>query len=147
MNIVGPIILCLKRKPILSFRNSIMTEIDHSGRQGDFCAPITELEQCVLAFRKDSVEFEIEDYDVANAIRNVNVEVELSSDVLTCQHTKDKGVLVVLHDPIGELQDLQGLMRIHSATLSNYVAEHQYPLVMGQLVKKYADKGKVKDES
>jgi|GEM_PF-4661436 len=133
----------LKAKDDFDFRQALMTEIDLIGREGRACKPITDLAKYVPAFRKDSEDYTIEDYDTANAIRHTNVDFEYASKILDCPHTQNKGVLVALHDPVGELQDINALMAIHADTASNFIAEHQYPLVIGAAVKPHADSGKV----
>ncbi|MCZ4270612.1 hypothetical protein O4H48_22260 [Rhodobacteraceae bacterium G21628-S1] len=117
-----------------TFRAKVMVKVDLAARSGDFCAPITDLEKRVPAFRKDSQAFPQKDYTLENAIRHTGVEIERSGRILNCQSTKDTGVLVALHDPVGETQDLLGLMTVYSTTLSNFLIEHQYPLVIGKAV-------------
>lgn len=121
-----------EKKP--SFREKIMTKVDLKARSGRFTAPITELEKRVPAFRKDSANYPQKDYAVENAIRHTSVEIESANKILNCKSTKENGVIVALHDPIGEIQDLLGLISVHSMTLGNYLAEHAYPLLIGQAV-------------
>lgn len=97
----------------------------------------------IPAFRKGSVDFEQGDYAVANATRMTATEVEPTHAVVTCQNTAEKGVMVALHDPVGETQGIMGLLSVHVMTLNNYSAQHQYPLMIGKAVKNYFDPGKV----
>ncbi|MDO5642676.1 MAG: hypothetical protein Q4G26_09880 [Paracoccus sp. (in: a-proteobacteria)] len=51
--------------------------------------------------------------------------------------------MIALPDPIGEMQDILALLSVHVMTLSNYTAQHQYPLMIGKGVRNYADAGAV----
>ncbi|WP_395343127.1 toxin VasX [Ningiella sp. W23] len=126
-----------------TLRDLVMTEVDLTSRSGPFCAPISELASRVNTFTTGEIEYSEVDYTLENAIRHTAVEIEDVSKVVTCNNTREKGVLVAVHDPVGELQDLLGLMSVHAMTLTNFAEEHQYPLMMGRAVKNYATSGEV----
>ncbi|WP_406735855.1 toxin VasX [Thioclava sp. GXIMD4215] len=128
-------------------RDTLMTRLDLASRSGPFSAPITELAKRVSGFRRSSETGGDAGLDDANVVRMTTTRSETPSFVVSCINTAEKGVLAAIHDPIGELQDICGLISTQVMTQQNFVAQHQYPLVIGKAVKSYQEQEKVSSES
>lgn len=125
------------------FRGKVMTEIDLTSRSGPFCAPITELAQRVPTFRKGSTEYPAPDLERANALRVTSVVLESTDTILASTCTREFGVMVALHDPIGELQDIQGLQTVCTKTAAQFATTNQYPLIIGNIARALQQGGEV----
>lgn len=123
-----------KAETDVAFRNKIMTEADVAGRSGTHAAPLSDLATLSPAFYEGDPPASSAN-DLGNAMRQTGVVAAPMSSVARCLNSRTNGVVIGLYDPIGEHLDL-GMTAFNIAeTKRNYLAEHQYPMAIGQHVR------------
>ncbi|WP_223669972.1 toxin VasX [Kangiella shandongensis] len=114
-----------------AFRENILTSVDLSAEQTNFSAPMRDLDQHVEEFKPTLVD-KISDY----LISQTGIAPEDKKTVAFCEHSKTKGRIVALHDPMGRLLDINATTLVVNNTQSNFNMEYQYPLTTARAVDK-----------
>lgn len=111
------------------FRKHILTPVDLSAEQSDFTAPLKDLDQHVEEF-KPTLRQRIADY----LISQTGIGMENKDTVAFCNHSKTRGRIVALHDPMGRLLDINTVSLLVNNTQANFNQEYQYPLVTARAI-------------
>lgn len=111
------------------FRKHILTPVDLSAEQSKFSAPLRDLDQHVEEF-KPTLRDRISDY----LISQTGIGMEDKKTVAFCNHSKTRGRIVALHDPMGRLLDINAVSLLVNNTQANFNQEYQYPLVTARAI-------------
>lgn len=111
------------------FRKHILTPINLSAEQSQFTAPLRDLDKHVEEF-KPTLRQRMANYLVSQT----GIGMEDKNTVAFCSHSKTRGRIVALHDPIGRLLDINMLSLLVNNTQANFNKEYQYPLVTARAI-------------
>lgn len=114
-----------------AFRENILTPVDLSAEQTNFSAPMRDLDQHVEEFKPTLID-KISDY----LISQTGIAPEDKKTVAFCEHSKTKGRIVALHDPMGRLLDINATTLTVNNTQSTFNMEYQYPLTTARAIDK-----------
>lgn len=112
-----------------TFRENILTPVDLSAEQTSFSAPMQDLDQHVEEFKPSLVD-KISDF----LISQTGIAPEDKKTVAFCEHSKTKGRIVALHDPMGRILDINSLAKVVSNTQIKFASDYQYPLTIAQCI-------------
>lgn len=112
-------------------RDLMMTPVNLTAQRTAQSAPLSELSKHVRGFG-DTPRNPLE-----NAMRQTALQPDRYSRVVNCPNARDKGRIVAIHDPLGEILDLGQLHEIYADSQRQYARAYQYPMAIGAVVKRH----------
>ncbi|KIT16876.1 toxin VasX [Jannaschia aquimarina] len=120
-----------------AFRNRLMTEVNVHAPDGQTAVRLRELASVSRAFAPEDTSQTAGSstaFDFDNIMRQTGADQVPLRNVGDCLNAWENGLVVAVHDPVGEHLDMAHTLMMYEQTKQNFLAEYQYPIKIKECV-------------